>query len=513
LEISQQPDRAQLSQSFWIALALNFVFFLPILIADRYISEDLGRAGEGYTKWIDGGRPLSEFLMRLAALGTPFVDISPLPQLAALICYAAIPVVLARRFGFKNPLLLAMATFPLAANPYTLWNIARKFDSLPMALSILIMVLPVARGIPKTWKSWVLDIGILVCGLCFYQPSLNVYLVFIVFELIFHQRNDIDPADFLKLAVARLTSVVVALLLYSPISAMTVQGDYAKYAGELALGVKDIPLVVRNVYVDWNFLLNSFPREYRNLFVGAILVGLLLIIASQVRYFRRQLQLGRLSLKPATRIVVFVVGCSLPLAWVFASTGFLIFLRNFSPPTSYLFIGTGALFSTAMLLVLLELRTWKVDARLQVLLLAPFIYALMMFSSVYGNALKEQKQYEARIGSRLAVDLQKLESAQPFQLIVVDGNVGFAPIVEHVAKRFRLIHHVVEVQLAGGGNSGFFHEVLRYFGVFQPTVAVDSETGKEFDQGTTTPDVADPSYDLYRKNEKVFVIFKPLGQD
>jgi hypothetical protein len=510
METEQQPDRARLHQAFWIALSLNVVLFLPMLIADRYISEDLGRAGEGYTKWIDGGRPLSEGLMRLAALGTPFVDISPLPQLAALIAYAVIAVLLMRRFGFQNPLLAAMGTFPIVANPYTLWNIARKFDALPMAVSTLVMFLPIVRGIPKTWKDRLLGVGLLLCGLCIYQPSLNVYFVFVVFELIFQQKNNIGPVEFLRLGVTRVASVLTALVVYSPISAMTVQGDYAKYAGQLAIGIKDIPLICHNIYTDWNFLLNSFPREFRSLFIGVIVVGFLSIIATQFRYFRNQRRTELGGGKPVTRVIVFLIGCLSPVAWIFASTGFLIFLRNFSPPTSYLFIGTGALFSSAMLLVLLELNEWSVDARLEALILAPIVYALLMFSAVYGNALKEQKQYEARIGSRLALDLRKLDAAQPFQFVVVDGNVGFAPIVEHVAKRFRLIRNVVEIQLAGGGNSGFFREALRYFGVIKPTAALDSETGEGFDQATTTPEIADPSYNLYRKNDKVFIFLKPL---
>ena len=512
MEQEQHTEQSRPNHTFWIALALNLIFFLPILVADRYISEDLGRSAEGYTKWIDGGRPLSEALMRLAALGTPFIDISPLPQIAALIAYAAIPVLLVRRFRFKNPLPVVLAAFPIAANPFTLWNIARKFDAMPMAVSVLIFLLPISRGIPKTWKSWAADVGLLVCGLCFYQPSLNIYLVFVVFELVCEQRNGMDPVEFLKLGFVRASSVIAAIVIYRPISAFTVQGDYPKMAGELALGVKDLPLVLHNLYVDWDFLLNSLTREFKSLFIVVILVGVLLIIVCQIRYFRQKSVMGRLSSKPVVRLVVLVSGAFLPVLWILASTGFLIFLRYLSPPTSYLFIGTGALFSSAAFLVLLELATWKVDARLQAAVLAVLAYPLLMFSAVYGNALKEQKQYEARIGSRLALDLQKLLSRQPIQLVVVDGKVGFAPTVEHVAKRFRLVRNVVEIQLAGGGNSGFFREVLRYFGVIKPTVALDAATGLGFDAKTATPDVAAPNYDLYCQNDKVFVLFKSLSE-
>ena len=445
--------------------------------------------------------------MRLAALGTPFVDISPLPQLAAMVCYAAIPWLLARRFNINSPLPLAMATLPIAANPYTLWNIARKFDSLPMALSILIMILPVARGIQVNWKGRVLDVALLVCGLCFYQPSINVYLVFLVFELVFHQKGGIDPAEFLKLALSRLTVLVAALIIYHPIDAVTVRGEYARYAGELALGIKDIPFIVHNIYVDWNFLLNPFPREYRTLLLGTIVVGLLLITATQVRYIRCQVRLAVGRKRRLTKIAAGLLGCSLPVAWLLGSIGFLIFLRNFSPPTSYLFVGTGALLSSVLLLVLLELREWNIDWRLQAVVLAPLAYALILFAAVYGNTLKEQKQYEARIGARLASDLQHLQMANPFRVVAVSGNAGFAPIVTHVAKRFRLIRSIVEVQLAGAGNTGFFNEVLRYYGISKPAEPLNQESLEEL--GTVQPDVTDPSYNLYRKGDEMIVVFKP----
>lgn len=220
-------SKHRISPVFWASLVLLATVLFPILQADRFISDDWRRAVSGETGWTDDGRPLTELTMRIADLGSPMLDISPVPQLGALVCFAAIAVILARKFLIKSPLAAAIIFLPLAANPLTLRNIAHKFDSLPIALSILCAILPIASSPSNRWLVRAWECALLVASLCLYQASLNFYLVFAGLELIKLQRESAPPHLLFRTAVVRLIQLVAAVLIYHLIAAVTVRGDYA----------------------------------------------------------------------------------------------------------------------------------------------------------------------------------------------------------------------------------------------------------------------------------------------
>jgi hypothetical protein len=233
-------------------------------------------------------------------------------------------------------------------------------------------------------------------------------------------------------------------------------------------------------------------------------LGLLSILATQIRYLRNELPKAPIAIKAG----LLFVGLFLAVGWLAASTGFLIFLRNASVVVPHFLIGTSGLIASALLLVVLELQTWNVRSRWQILLLAPFGYALIMFGTVFANALKEQRLYEQRIGSRLALDLQRLAADHPFNLVLVKGDVGFSPMVVHAAKRFRLIGNLIETELSE--YSGFFRAALHYFGVVVPTEVMDTNTANRIIGAARSPDVDDPNYDVYIDGNQLIIRLKQI---
>ncbi|HTK00631.1 MAG TPA: glucosyltransferase domain-containing protein, partial [Bordetella sp.] len=134
---------------FIAALLLYALVIWPIIHADRFYIDDLGRARSGYLGWTSDGRPLSNLVVETLNLGAPISDLSPLPQLLALLLLAYLAVTLARKFeipgAWRAPLILA----PLAANPFFLENLSYKFDVLPMTLATALSCMAVT-AIPRT---------------------------------------------------------------------------------------------------------------------------------------------------------------------------------------------------------------------------------------------------------------------------------------------------------------------------------------------------------------------------
>ena len=489
-------------KTFWSSLALQSLVMLPILIADRFIFDDLGRATEGWTLWMNDGRPLTELVMRIANLGFPWVDFSPLPQILAVLCYAILAGLILQKFGITSPLVAALASLPLALDPFTLENFARKYDSLSMALSIFCMLGPIL--LPSRSRRLDLFFGPiwLIAGLCLYQASLNLFIVFAIIEVAWEQRRGLTLSNLLRLVLTRTVSVLLALSIYHFIAAATVRGEHPSQISALALKVSDLPLIAGNLFMYWKFLLSSLPQLLRNLFFGPVALGIIVLIAIQIRYLRNHLRHGPLFVK----IALFAFGLLLPVAWLAASTGLLIFLRNASDVVPHFLIGTSGLVASALILLVVELQTWKIDARWQVLLLAPTGYMLIMFGAVFANALKEQRLYEQRIGARLALNLQRLRAVQPYNSVLFKGDVGFSPMVIHAAKRFRLIGNLIETELSD--HSGFFRAALHYFGVVVSAEAMDANTAERIGGSATGPALTDPNFDIYRDGEQLIIHLK-----
>jgi hypothetical protein len=94
---------------------------------------------------------------------------------------------------------------------------------------------------------------------------------------------------------------------------------------------------------------------------------------------------------------------------------------------------------------------------------------MIMFAFVFGNALKEQKHYEDRIGAKLCDDVEQITSTQPVDHIIMNGIVSYAPTVRQAMRRYRLLRSLVSIDFRTDRNDGdYIHNKLRYYGLNTP---------------------------------------------
>jgi hypothetical protein len=80
-----------------------------------------------------------------------------------------------------------------------------------------------------------------------------------------------------------------------------------------------------------------------------------------------------------------------------------------------------------------------------------------------GTRRKRKKNYENNIAEKLTDDLKEILAREPTRNLVIDGSVGYAPLVNQMAnKRYRLLFHLVPIDMR---DNGLCHAVLRYFGI------------------------------------------------
>lgn len=65
-----------------------FIFILPIILANQFYVDDIGRTTVGYTKWGVDGRPVADIVMSVLNLSSRIVDLAPLPIILASVLLA-----------------------------------------------------------------------------------------------------------------------------------------------------------------------------------------------------------------------------------------------------------------------------------------------------------------------------------------------------------------------------------------------------------------------------------------
>lgn len=489
--------------TFIISLILYALVLLPILIADRYHVDDWGRVALGYTNWGLDGRPLTDIVISTLDLGKPLVDFSPLCQIGAIVCLSWLGAVVARKFEITRPLTAALTTLPLGANPFFLANLSFKFDSLPMALSVLLAVAPVVLEDAANRKdrlSLLIGAILLLASLCLYQPSLNAFLVFAVLEYLLLQKKGEASIIIVLLLRRRIFQLLIAILAYKLVALYTIHEEYSIKHSLLISGVGGLGILWRNLVAFWSLPIGLLTGQLRSNLVLPIVLALIASIAVGLRY----------SSQTAKSSQFFWIGAAFlaPIFMLLGTFGILIFLQ--SPAGGVrTFIGFGALLSSSLILIFSLLTEYNVPGRLQCGLLIIPAYTMITFSAIYANATKAQKHYEQHIAETLSDDLKAVIAGKQVQKLIIDGTVGYAPVVNRIiAKRYRLIGHLVPIDL--GGLGGFGYIVLRYLGIYLPSETSDARRSSIVAETTTsTPLRGNAYYTIFLVDQDLVVRLIP----
>ena len=429
---------------FGILLGLYALILYPILRADRPYNDDLKRALIGRAGWDSNGRPLTTLLMRvLQCYDHAMVDISPLTQIAAIGLLAWIGVLLARRYAVGPAWLAALVAFPLGAQPFFLENLSYKFDALSMCLAMLLALLPILR--PATGRrGWWLGVLALFGCLNLYQPAINLYLVFVLLDLVLLQLRNASARELAGTAGMRLLQVVVGMLIYELVVGIHISG-WVRHQAETIHGWRELPVLLQNFVDFYAFVIAGFNGHWW-LYFGPLLVVLAAVpVIVGVRH-----ALGRRALEPRWVTPLLVVASVLmPLAGMVCALGPMLLLRKPEIEPRVL-MGLGALLSAGLLVMLTALRRWRRSDGWSHAAGIMLALGMGVVASAYGNAMGAQKAYEERIAARLVDDLAVMQAGHPVHSLIVDGSAGYAPLAAHAGDQLPVVRALTPVYLTDG---------------------------------------------------------------
>lgn len=240
----------------WWIFAAGLLYILPLILSGVDYTDDIGRSISGYGWGIDG-RFISTAIMQILSFNQWISPIFPYTQiLAALItCFAGIISVKAI---YKKEECVYFLSLILLTSPFYLENLSYKFDSLSMALSILLSAFPLLF----IGKGYFIPISVvsLTLSLAMYQTSSMVYFSIVLCYFIYRE-SELSFREFIKVSSSAFFSFLLSYLIYLAIL-KCVADDVAR-SGFLALDGIFISTIFSRAYDYYDFysyLLNSGYR-------------------------------------------------------------------------------------------------------------------------------------------------------------------------------------------------------------------------------------------------------------
>lgn len=307
------PFSSKRDRRFTITLlSLCIIYIMPIILADRYYIDDLGRSQWGYSSWSTNGRPLADFLMILLGFGGEnIVDVSPFTLVISVLVF-----VFSAYYYFKSnftdtsPTFSAIIFFFAFSNPFFLENLSYKFDSLPMTMALSLLMFAFVKMGSKT-KSWLLSIFMIIASLCLYQAAIGFFVCLAVMEFIKQYikatHYPINAASIYKCTLARIVQLLSAYIIYAVLVAPKyVTGDYnVSHSKAIELNAHGLSVALNNINIYFSKIVNHFGSLHYQLFVFfALLFCCLLILVCKKVYCADRLSILR-DIIPS--VIIFLV--------------------------------------------------------------------------------------------------------------------------------------------------------------------------------------------------------------
>lgn len=484
---------------------LAFLFVLPIILADRYYLDDIGRSISGYVRWEAHGRFVTALLAMLMHFGAPLQDISPLGLLLSLPPLTYSLTLFSRRFMPGAGRLARVLTSAFVfLNLFMIQNLSYKYDSFSMNLSIAVIFL--FYGCPEVRSSlrlFVMSLAAVFLSLCLYQAALGMFFILLLLEcgmLLYdgERWGTVGNTILMRTLGAGVSCALCQILSVE----IFVNGSYPIEHSEL------VPLL-SSPSESLKIILTNADRYfgyYVDAWLSIPLPLRLLLLAALAAAFS-QLAQGYMRHKPWTPFRV--IGCSLLCIGLLAGTAICCLILPILP----LIVFKSPVFDPRLLLsfcgvsLVLGLALYYLSRRHRWVwaLTAVCILFGLSFYYTYGNALKSQRNYDEYVFQSVARDVEKVVVGKKLRHLVISGRMPVCRELSLATSKFPLIRTLVPIYFSNNWKWG--HLLLSHY---LPRLNFSRQQLDDADLDylrTAKPDVYNALYMLFTRDRKLVLRF------
>jgi hypothetical protein len=416
---------------------------ISILRADfLYIDDIVRAAGIAYRDSFNWDRYLSDILSKLVHTTPMIADLSPLTQILAIIILAVSSVlfvyVLCER---KIKTITLLASIPLGLSPYILENLSYKFDAPYMMLSILFSIIPFL--FVESRRCFVVISIISLMLMCLtYQASSGIYLLitlYLCFHLWIHNKKTWKETGVFFLSAA--VSYVCALMAYRLLF-VTDHGNTLGYAENNAFELSQlIPGIIQNISRYFIYIHSDFATLWQVL----IMFILICFIVQSVRNSKKN------------KWISVISSCFIVLITAILSYGPYLILENpiFHP---------RALYGFGFFIAMFCIGSVSGRNKFPIVCVLALSWCFLVFATIYGNALVDQKRYANFRMEILANDLGRLfpNGSQKVMKVQIENKIGHSVVVESIAEYYPVIKRLVPHYLYYHYQLFNYHNLWKY---------------------------------------------------
>jgi hypothetical protein len=426
-----------------VLFVLYLAAYSALMRANFSYYDDMEREHYGITGWLGWSRYLSEFLSLLLYQNFLLSDISPGTQILSLLilsCSSLLLYFILNGTAHENIFAL-LSTLPVGLSPYFLANMAYKFDSPYMALSVFLCIVPFVfcRNLKAFFTASVLGI---LCMLMTYQATSGVYIIIasiIAFKTwLSNEKTGKEIGSFVIIAIA---AFVCAFLVFKICFMITVTDDYQK--NTVFPLVDFFPGILRNTGKYLSYLFSDFNLTP---FKIEMLVLPFIFMIQAIRTSKRnRILTAAVSFFVTVFIIVFSYGAYL----ILEAPGF----------HAHYFTGFGTLIAAMSVFSLNVLYEKKRPVgfinSVQIIVICLVTWNCVVLALSFGNALADQKRYQEFRAAQITAELNHLCGNPKDTSVQFEGSIGHAPIVNHIAKSYPLVKRLVPVNLVENNKYGY----------------------------------------------------------
>lgn len=400
-----------------IALAVFGLWGLPVILGGLYHQDDIYRAITGNYDWYGLGRPLAQEAARFfSGSGLVLIDTAPLTQIISLLFLSLSSLLLYRTFYSKYELRIPFIVTLLILNPFFLYNLYYRFDSIGMGLGILLVCVAFSGSL-KNKEQILVSTAMLIGALCCYQPVVNLFIALVGLELLVIAHRKMASADIIKYITVRAATFVFAFLLYYLTIGLIVSSRTTR-SSLLSLNSDGFLKASEKIGEFVTYTLNLY---YQTEF---LLVTVLLII----------LGLGLILKKNVNPPINYWVLAASVFAMCFSLFGPLFLLNN--SLVHFRTIPT-AMVGFVWLVTFLVVRYKRLDS----LALFPIILVISLSYQI-GNAYKNQRKYDENLVRNIAYELSKFTFE--YDEVLVTGKSSTPLFVQNAVSESAIISDFVK---------------------------------------------------------------------
>ncbi len=457
------------------AIGVAALIVVPLALHVPLYFDDLGRSLNGSYGWSEDGRPLADVVSQLILMGAPrTVLTSPLGLLVCVPAMAWTSWLLTRVFQHPRPWAAPLACVFLFGSPYFIENLSYSFDAPQMVLAVLLNVWGAWCMLQQTrfqlWR-WLCAVGLVLAGLCLYQPAHAAFWIPVLMALVFADRTPINqhpnqqpnkkhkpeskswPGQprFGPVLFGSFAAMAMALVLYRGLVLPMVQLDAYADNFDAVAGLLEVPVtVLRNL----GALLRQFEADWWDSAIAELLVAFVLLT-------------GLVSARRASRSWWGVLARLIVVpVLLMGSTGVALLLNEVILPPRAL-IGVGVVLAC---LALSASRGWpaprsrsRSKRALQGVVIGVVLamaWGCLSISYFYGQAHAAQERMNRDLVVAVVQDLRSAGYGPgDLRQLQIEGRSALAPITRNTLRSYphlrRMVRPVVPIPVDWQGHVRF----------------------------------------------------------